>query len=798
MFPRLIACPLLLAGLAAHADVVSWNHNNFGDAYVADGASRATDAAGVVPATYWNDSFLDGRTADLFDDAGQETTLDLQVSSFTTWAVQFSHPGPDGDGSYNREILNGYLNSGASVTPTTSSLTLSQIPYSSYDLYVYFSSDVAGRTGSVSDGTTTYYFNTVGLPSIADASGNALFVQATETTEAGHAVAANYAVFSGLSGGSRTVTVDIPEFGGIAAIQVVGDGLPSVPQFVQQPLDQQAAVDADVSFVAAAPAEPASSYQWEYSADGNAGWAVLDGETLATLQLIGVRPADDGYYRVIASNANGTATSDVVRLEVFYEMPQFFLQPADRYATAGSTVEFTADAFTYGDPIYQWYKDGSPIGGETDYLLTITNVDTASAGEYFLRVTDSFDSSLSADSEVANLHVIEEWDGLVSRESFESASGYTPGGLPLQDATVAGYRDPWTEVDFGDAQPELREGSLVYPDPLYLGSSGDRAGKAADTAGIAADNSGRVYRNLAPELVVADSTSGVRYLSWLYRNGNENAADGATVHSTFSLYRDTGGASPSGDAALRTFEAGVSDADFGSTNYGFRFNDSQVGDLGVPLDGTVHLFVVKFELSDEFGADRMTVWLDPQLGSGEPTGGTTLEFLDITFDSLALSDYASNSSDWDEIRWGSSFDSVTLNPNPSAGFAEWIAGFPEVGELNGFEDDPDGDGLANGLENHFGSSPSTANPGVVEVARSGNTVTFVHPRNSAPAGDVLASYRWSPDLVQWNADGSSVGGTTVDFSTAPESADMVRVTATISGEVPEKLFVDLLVTLAVP
>ncbi|HOK66386.1 MAG TPA: PEP-CTERM sorting domain-containing protein [Anaerohalosphaeraceae bacterium] len=215
---------VVVFGAVCRADtIVSWNYNRYGDAY----GTQSTDVAGVAPysASYWNDTWLDGRTTDLLDNTGTPTTIDISWVSYNSWSIQGSHPGKDADGSYNKEILNGYLNSGpAWWNPplTHSAVTLSQIPYSSYSIVVYFSSDVAGREGYVTNGAATYYFNTLGPASIA--SGNALFIQATDTTEAGYLTAANYAVFSGLSGTSQTVTVqmrDLEEWGGIAAVQLV-------------------------------------------------------------------------------------------------------------------------------------------------------------------------------------------------------------------------------------------------------------------------------------------------------------------------------------------------------------------------------------------------------------------------------------------------------------------------------------------------------------------------------------------------------------------------------------------------
>jgi hypothetical protein len=127
-------------------------------------------------------------------------------------------------------LLNGYLNSGPAAwgpSITNSYVSLSQIPFAEYDVYVYFSSDAAGRNGTVTDGTSTFYFSTLGLASVSGA--NALFAQTTDMTGANPG--ANYAVFSGLTGSSQIFTVD-PKSGndqwlGIAGFQVVAVPEPS-------------------------------------------------------------------------------------------------------------------------------------------------------------------------------------------------------------------------------------------------------------------------------------------------------------------------------------------------------------------------------------------------------------------------------------------------------------------------------------------------------------------------------------------------------------------------------------------
>lgn len=145
----------------------------------------------------------------------------------------------------------------------------------------------------------------------------------------------------------------------------------------------------------------------------------------------------------------------------------------------------------------------------------------------------------------------------------------------------------------------------------------------------------------------------------------------------------------------------------------------------------------------------------------------------------------------------------TVNPEPraavaasfvikSAGggtFADWISD-PSFGidpEDQGLGDDPDGDGIANGVENFFGTHPGEFSQGLLAGARSGSTFTFTHPQNATPASDLTPAYRWSTNLIDWhagdNADGPG-GGLTVAIVADPVGPPITTVTATASQAVP--------------
>jgi hypothetical protein len=579
--------------------------------------------------------------------------------------------------------------------------------------------------------------------------------------------------------------------------------VPSIPVFEAQPMAYTGSVGDNVNLQAGAISSPAPTYQWQKSVDGVNGWANVDGATGNSLQLFSAAYAENGFYRVIATNANGSDTSNVAEVSLTYPPPQIITQPASVSVEEGSNAQFTVVASGQGNLTYQWYKDSDPISGATTETLLLSDVQESDENTYWVRITDegATADSLPAteiDSAVATLSVYPAWSGLVSQDSFDTAA-YTTGSLATQNPTIAGYTGAWAITNgFGPISPVVEAGSLVYSNPLYLGSSGGSVNTPADAEAIGATNAGRVGRLLEPQLVVTNATTGTRYVSWLFRSGFENAAPNPQVYQTLALFNGV-----LGTDGNRDFEAGIAvgAGDFNTTNFAFKLDNStgKVGNLGVPSDGSVHLLVAKIELSDAAGGDSVTMWIDPALGSGDPAGGVAVTGGDLQWDRIALSDYASDSSHWDEIRWGSSFDSVTLNPNPPANFAAWIGGF-NVGSLNGFNDDADGDGIKNGVENVFGTDPSVFNLGVTAVAKNGSTVTFRHPQSGTPASDVTPAYKWSTDLANFHHSGAASGGTTVTITPAlnTPSAGTTTVTATVTGTQPAKLFLTLEATQPTP
>ena len=149
-------------------------------------------------------------------------------------------------------------------------------------------------------------------------------------------------------------------------------------------------------------------------------------------------------------------------------------------------------------------------------------------------------------------------------------------------------------------------------------------------------------------------------------------------------------------------------------------------------------------------------------------------------------------------------DNIVVPGALQDGFAGWIARFPEVGELTGFNDDPDGDGQPNGVENYLGTDPSRSSAGLSLGSLNAATgeIIFSHSINLEPVPEAAdASYFWSTDLVNFYRSGEAApDGTAITFDTNPgiPTTGLTRAIRAVSTgtQVPSRVFMRLQVSAA--
>jgi cyclophilin family peptidyl-prolyl cis-trans isomerase len=125
------------------------------------------------------------------------------------------------------------------------------------------------------------------------------------------------------------------------------------------------------------------------------------GTNAPTLTISSASPADRGSYFAVVSNAFGTATSQVATLTFNAALLRITTHPTHIVALEGQDTNFTVSASSsVGSITYQWFFAGSPLDGQTNSTLLLTNVSTAHVGTYHVVLTNAY---LSVTSNPATL-----------------------------------------------------------------------------------------------------------------------------------------------------------------------------------------------------------------------------------------------------------------------------------------------------------------------------------------------------------------------------------------------------------
>ena len=119
----------------------------------------------------------------------------------------------------------------------------------------------------------------------------------------------------------------------------------------------------------------------------------IPGATAATLALSSMTSADDALYRVLLSNADGSATSAEVRLQLDPSQiapPGITRHPADTKALRGTAATLVADVSGTPAIFVRWRKDGVFMASATNKTYAIASLQDAQLGRYDLVATNAY------------------------------------------------------------------------------------------------------------------------------------------------------------------------------------------------------------------------------------------------------------------------------------------------------------------------------------------------------------------------------------------------------------------------
>jgi poly(3-hydroxybutyrate) depolymerase len=158
------------------------------------------------------------------------------------------------------------------------------------------------------------------------------------------------------------------------------------PKITSQPLPNVQRVGHPASFRVAATGDEPMRCQWQKNGKN------IRGATSTWYTTPPAAQEDDGaVFRVVVTNASGTATSDGAALHVAPAPPgpKFTRHPQDQSVVAGKPATFSATAGAEPGLRYQWQKNGMDIAGATEATYTIKQAITADSGATFRAVASN-------------------------------------------------------------------------------------------------------------------------------------------------------------------------------------------------------------------------------------------------------------------------------------------------------------------------------------------------------------------------------------------------------------------------
>ena len=167
-----------------------------------------------------------------------------------------------------------------------------------------------------------------------------------------------------------------------------------LPLIVADPRGRVVAAGDDVTLGLLAVGDAPLRYQWRI--DGGD----IPGATAPSLTLLDVQEEDEGAYRALFQDANGSVVSRSAFVRVQPAPPRIVTPPSSRTALAGTDVELRVRARGSAPLAYQWQKDEVDIAGATGLALRLPSVRPAAAGRYRVVVRNALGAVTSATAQL--------------------------------------------------------------------------------------------------------------------------------------------------------------------------------------------------------------------------------------------------------------------------------------------------------------------------------------------------------------------------------------------------------------
>jgi len=188
---------------------------------------------------------------------------------------------------------------------------------------------------------------------------------------------------------SGDYTVVITNIFGSAASSNAALTVLAPPVITSQPTNQNAPLGSVVTISAVAVGTPPLAYQWTFNTTN------LPGATNTTLTLANIQLNQGGNYALLVTNAYGSVVSSNAVLYVYGIPPFITAQPSGQTVAVGGTATFIVVAGGTPPLSYQWSVNSTNISTATNASLTLTNVQSAQAGNYQVTINSPYGATNS-------------------------------------------------------------------------------------------------------------------------------------------------------------------------------------------------------------------------------------------------------------------------------------------------------------------------------------------------------------------------------------------------------------------
>jgi hypothetical protein len=154
----------------------------------------------------------------------------------------------------------------------------------------------------------------------------------------------------------------------------------SAPSFTLQPTAKTVNAGDTLTLVTEVSGAPTPSIQWYRNTEQ------IGGATSTTYVKENAASSDAGTYYAVATNSQGSATSNSVLVTVVTAGPVITQQPAPVAVNLGQTIQLTVTATGLPAPSYQWYRNEALVPGATLATYIVENATVNDAGDYYVRV----------------------------------------------------------------------------------------------------------------------------------------------------------------------------------------------------------------------------------------------------------------------------------------------------------------------------------------------------------------------------------------------------------------------------